>query len=273
MNNRSPEYEIVLLRHGESTWNAENRFTGWTDVPLTQRGVQEAVDAGKLLRQENFAFDLAYTSRLNRCLVSTFHVLQCMDRLWIPVEKSWLLNERHYGALQGLNKEETARKYGEEQVLRWRRSYDAEPPLLDILDDRHPRHDPRYTDVPPELLPRGESLKDTVGRVRQVWEHSVCPQLRQRRSILILAHGNSIRALVKIIGKISEETIQNVNIPTGVPLVYKLDADLNAISSRFLERPDEPGQPIMSLPASQATEMQSPGRPLGRTHERGADEE
>lgn len=253
MKNQDPGYEIVLLRHGESTFNAENRFTGWTDVPLTQRGVQEATEAGRLLRRENFAFDLVYTSRLNRCLVSTFHVLQGMDRLWVPVEKSWLLNERHYGALQGLNKDETAERYGEGQVRSWRRSYNTEPPLLDLLDDRHPRHDPRYADVPPEFLPCGESLKDTVGRVRQIWEHSVYPQLQQGRRILILAHGNSIRALVKIIGKVSDETIQGVNIPTGVPLLYQFDADINAVSGRFLGRPDEPGQPAMFLSASSAT--------------------
>jgi len=226
--------KLVLLRHGESTWNKENRFTGWTDVDLTPKGVEEAKTAGRLLKEEGFQFDLAHVSVLRRALNTLWHALDEMDALWIPMEKSWRLNERHYGALQGLNKAETAAKYGNEQVLVWRRSYDVPPPELEPSDDRWPGHDPRYASVAKEDLPVAECLADTVNRFLPLWHETIAPQVASGKNVIIVAHGNSLRALVKYLDVVSEEDIINLNIPTGVPLVYELDADLKPVSHRYL---------------------------------------
>jgi 2,3-bisphosphoglycerate-dependent phosphoglycerate mutase len=225
---------IVFLRHGESTWNLENRFTGWTDVDLSERGVQEAHEAGRLLRAEGYVFDAAHTSVLKRAIRTLWIVLEEMDLMWIPVYRSWRLNERHYGALQGLNKKETAEKYGMEQVHAWRRSYDIPPPPLNEADERHPRHDPRYLGLPKEYLPGSESLKDTLARVLPYWHEAIVPQLREGKRLLLSAHGNSLRALVKYLDNISDEEIVELNIPTGIPLVYELDGDLKAVNRYYL---------------------------------------
>lgn len=230
--------KIVLLRHGESTWNKENRFTGWTDVDLTERGLAEAKNAGVLMKEAGFAFDLAYSSVLKRAMRTLWIALDEMDRLWIPVHRSWRLNERHYGGLQGLNKAETAAKYGDAQVLEWRRSYDVPPPALELDDTRHPRFDeryaPAYSGLAAEELPRTECLKDTVARFVPFWEETIAPAVRAGRSVIVAAHGNSIRALVKYLDNISDEDIVNLNIPTGIPLVYELDDDLKPIRSYYL---------------------------------------
>jgi 2,3-bisphosphoglycerate-dependent phosphoglycerate mutase len=227
-------YKIVLLRHGESTWNKENRFTGWTDVDLTERGVEEARAAGRLLRENGFSFDLAYTSVLKRANKTLNIVLEELDALWLPVEHSWRLNERHYGALQGLNKAETAAKYGDEQVLVWRRSYDTPPPPLADDDERLEWDDPRYQSLPRARFPRTECLKDTVARFVPYWETTIVPSILAGRRILIAAHGNSLRALIKYLDGISDADIVGLNIPTAQPLVYELDADVRPLRSYYL---------------------------------------
>ncbi len=217
--------KIVLLRHGESTWNKENRFTGWTDVGLTEKGVEEAHLAGKLLREGGYEFDIVFTSVLKRAIKTLWIVLEEMDRMWLPVINSWRLNERHYGALQGLNKAETAQKFGDEQVLIWRRSYDIQPPALTKDDERYPGNDPRYKGMAEEDIPLTECLKDTVARFLPYWFDTIEPAIRSGKKVLITAHGNSLRALVKYLDDISDDEIVGLNIPTGVPLVYELDEE------------------------------------------------
>jgi 2,3-bisphosphoglycerate-dependent phosphoglycerate mutase len=228
------KYKIVLLRHGQSTWNLENRFTGWTDVGLSDQGVSEAHFAGELLRDNKYLFDIAYTSVLKRALETLWIVLQEMDLEWIPVINAWQLNERHYGALQGLNKAETAKKFGEAQVKIWRRSYDVPPPALELDDPRHPRFDPRYAGLTKEQLPATESLKITLKRVLPYWHGILAPMIKTGKRILIAAHGNSLRALVKYLDNVSDAEIPELNIPTGIPLVYELDKDLNAVKHYYL---------------------------------------
>ena len=231
-------YKVVLLRHGESIWNQENRFTGWTDVDLTDKGRVEAAEAGRLLKAEGFTFDVAFTSVLKRAIRTCWITRDELDLLWIPVEKSWRLNERHYGALQGLNKAETAAKHGEAQTKIWRRSYDIPPPALAPDDSRHPARDPRYADVPAHELPLTESLKDTVARFLPYWHGSIAPAIKAGKRVLIAAHGNSLRALVKYLDNISDEAIVELNIPTGIPLLYELDANLKPLGSRYLGDPE-----------------------------------
>ena len=227
-------HKLVLLRHGESTWNKENRFTGWTDVDLTDKGREEAEAAGQLLKKEGFSFDLAYCSVLKRALRTLWIVLDELDELWIPVEKSWRLNERHYGGLQGLNKSETAAKHGEDQVLIWRRSYDVPPPALEQSDERYPGLDPRYKDVSTSELPLTECLKDTVDRFLPYWHEVIAPQVKAGKKVVIAAHGNSLRALVKYLDNLSEEEVLKLNIPTSVPLVYELDDHLKPLKRYYL---------------------------------------
>jgi len=226
--------KLVLMRHGESAWNLENRFTGWVDVDLTEKGVTEARSAGRLLKNEGYAFDLAYTSLLTRAIRTLWLAQEELDRRWIAVVKHWRLNERHYGALQGLNKAETAAKFGEEQVMAWRRSYDVPPPALGSDDERHPSRDPRYASLLSEELPLTECLKDTVERVVPYWQMEIAPQVRAGRSVIIAAHGNSLRALIKHLDKISDSEIVGLNIPTAVPLVYELTDDLRPIRNYYL---------------------------------------
>jgi 2,3-bisphosphoglycerate-dependent phosphoglycerate mutase len=232
-------YKVVLLRHGESTWNKENRFTGWTDVDLSDTGRDEAKRAGQLLAREGFAFDVAHTSVLKRAIRTLWIVLDEMDLMWLPVYRSWRLNERHYGALQGLNKAETAAKHGQEQTAIWRRSYDVPPPPLTPDDPRHPRHDRRYAALDEAVLPLTECLKDTVERFLPYWHETIAPAIRRGERVLIAAHGNSLRALVKYLDGISDEKIVSLNIPTGIPLVYELDADLKPLRSYYLGDPEE----------------------------------
>jgi len=227
-------YKVVLLRHGESQWNLENRFTGWTDVDLTEKGIQEAISAGKVLKEKGFSFDIAYCSVLKRALRTLNIALDEMDLLWIPVEKSWRLNERHYGGLQGLNKSETAALHGEEKVLIWRRSYDVPPPALEKSDPRYPGSDPRYANVAAKDLPLTECLKDTVERFLPLWHETIAPMIKTGKKVIIAAHGNSLRALVKYLDNMSEEEILKLNIPTGLPLVYELDANLKPIKHYYL---------------------------------------
>jgi len=227
-------YKLVLIRHGESTWNLENRFTGWTDVALTPTGVEQALQAGRLLRSEGFEFDLAYTSVLKRAIWTLWHSLDEMDRTWLPVVNDWRLNERHYGALQGLNKAETAREFGDEQVLVWRRSYDTPPPALADDDPRCERGDPRYARLAPGQVPLTECLKDTVARVLPFWHECLAPAIRSGQRVVVSAHGNSMRALVKYLDGISDADIVGLNIPNGIPLVYELDAALRPIRSHYL---------------------------------------
>jgi 2,3-bisphosphoglycerate-dependent phosphoglycerate mutase len=227
-------YKLVLIRHGESTWNLENRFTGWTDVDLTPTGVEQARQAGRLLKDAGYDFDVAYTSVLKRAVWTLWHALDQMDRTWLPVVHSWRLNERHYGALQGLNKADMAKEYGDAQVLVWRRSYDTPPPALDADDPRGQRQDVRYGKLQPDQIPLTECLKDTVARVMPFWNESVAPGLKAGKRIVIAAHGNSIRALVKYLDDIGDDDIVGVNIPNGIPLVYELDADLKPIRSYYL---------------------------------------
>jgi len=229
---------LVLLRHGESTWNLENRFTGWTDVDLSPKGVQEAHEAARLLREGGYDFDRCFTSLLKRAIRTLVIVLDDMDRLWLPDHKSWRLNERHYGALQGLNKAETAAQYGEKQVLVWRRSYADPPPPLTPDDPRYPGHDRRYADLPPAELPFTESLEDTVARFLPYWHERIAPEVRAGRRVIIAAHGNSLRALVKSLDQVSEDEIVSLNIPTGIPLVYELDDDLHPIRHFYLGDPE-----------------------------------
>lgn len=226
--------KLVLLRHGESIWNKENRFTGWTDVDLTKKGIEEAHKAGKVLKKEGFVFDMAYTSVLQRAVKTLWITLEEMDQVWIPITNTWRLNERHYGALQGLNKAETAKKHGEEQVKIWRRSYDIQPPALEKSDKRYPGYDPRYKDVPKKDLPIAECLKDTVERFMPYWKEEIAPQLKKGKRIMITAHGNSLRAIVKYLDKISNKDILELNIPTGIPLIYELDKKLKPIRHYFL---------------------------------------
>ncbi|MGC2518515.1 MAG: 2,3-diphosphoglycerate-dependent phosphoglycerate mutase [Burkholderiales bacterium] len=230
-------HKIVLLRHGESVWNKENRFTGWTDVDLSERGLEEAKQAGQRLKEDGFVFDLAYTSVLKRAIRTLWIALDQMDLMWIPVHHSWRLNERHYGALQGLNKAETAAKFGEEQVLVWRRSYDVPPPALTRDDRRHPRSDPRYAGLADAELPLTECLKDTVGRFLPYWNETIAPSIRQGRRVIIAAHGNSLRALIKYLDNVGDEDIVGLNIPTGIPLVYELDGALKPVRHYYLGDP------------------------------------
>jgi 2,3-bisphosphoglycerate-dependent phosphoglycerate mutase len=230
--------KLVLLRHGESTWNVENKFTGWTDVDLSAKGVAEAHEAARLLKEDGYTFDVAHTSLLKRAIRTLDIVLDDMDLLWLPVQKDWRLNERHYGDLQGLNKAETAAKFGEEQVLVWRRSYSDPPPPLKLEDPRHPKHDRRYANLKPTDLPAAESLKDTVARFLPYWHEVIVPQIKAGKRVVIAAHGNSLRALVKYLDEISEKEIVGLNIPTGVPLVYELDEALRPISHKYLGDPE-----------------------------------
>lgn len=225
-------FKLVLLRHGESTWNQENRFTGWTDVDLSEKGRAEAKEAGRLLKSGGYTFDRAYTSLLKRAIRTLWLAQEELDLLWLPVEKDWRLNERHYGALQGLNKAETAAKYGDEQVHIWRRSFDVLPPLLETSDERYPGHDPRYHDV--KNPPRGEALKQTVERMLPLWNETIAPQVKAGQRILIAAHGNSLRALVMHLDKMTEAEIMELNIPTGIPLVYELDSNLRPMRHYYL---------------------------------------
>lgn len=227
-------HKLVLIRHGESTWNLENRFTGWTDVDLTPLGLEQAVQAGRLLRAEGYDFDLCYTSVLKRATRTLWHVLDEMDRTWLPVEHSWRLNERHYGALQGLNKADMAKQYGEEQVLVWRRSYDVPPPALEPGDPRSERGDVRYAKLEPGQVPLTECLKDTVARVLPFWNASMAPAIQSGKRVLVAAHGNSIRALMKYLDGVSDKDIVGLNIPNGIPLVYELDAQLKPLRHYYL---------------------------------------
>ena len=231
-------HKVVLLRHGESVWNKENLFTGWTDVDLSEKGVEEAKEAGRVLKSQGFAFDVAYTSLLKRAIRTLWIVLDEMDLMWIPVLRDWRLNERHYGALQGLNKAETAAKYGEEQVKVWRRSYDIQPPALAESDPRYPGHDPRYRGLTKRQLPLTECLKDTVARFLPAWHDVIAPAVRSGKSVLITAHGNSLRALVKYLDNIPDEEIVGLNIPTGMPLVYELDDALKPLKHYYLGDPE-----------------------------------
>lgn len=231
--------KIVLVRHGESIWNQENRFTGWTNVNLTEKGMQEAIEAGKLLKKERFHFSLVYTSYLKRAIKTTNLILDQMDLDWIPVQKAWRLNEKHYGALQGLNKAETALQYGEAQVLLWRRSYDTPPPALTIDDPRSPFQDKRYKDVPKKDLPLTESLKDTIHRILSYWDDTIFPSLMHHNAIAVVAHGNSLRGIIKHLKNISDEDIVSLNLPTGVPYVFEFDKDLNLVKDYFLGSQDE----------------------------------
>lgn len=231
-------YTVVLLRHGESTWNKENRFTGWVDVDLSEKGLQEARDAGRLLKDGGYTFDLAFSSLLKRAIRTLWIVQDELDLLWLPVQRSWRLNERHYGALQGLNKAETAAQHGEAQVKVWRRSYDIPPPPLALDDPQHPSTDRRYAGLAASDLPRAECLKDTVERFLPYWHASIAPAIRGGQRVVVAAHGNSLRALVKFLDGISDSAIVDLNIPTGIPLVYELDADLKPIRHFYLGDPD-----------------------------------
>src|SRR5687768_17363840 len=244
-------YKLVLVRHGQSTWNLENRFTGWTDVGLTEQGRAEALEAGKLLKEAGLVFDVAYTSVLKRAIQTLWIILQEMNLEWIPEPKAWQLNERHYGALQGLNKAEMAAEFGEEQVKIWRRSYDVPPPALDWDDERHPRFDPRYASLTPEQLPSTESLKLTLERVLPYWHSTLTPVIKAGKRVILVAHGNSIRALVKYLDDISEAEITELNIPTGLPLVYELDEELKPIKHYYLGDPEEAARKAAAV-ASQA---------------------
>jgi 2,3-bisphosphoglycerate-dependent phosphoglycerate mutase len=227
-------FKLVLIRHGESTWNQENRFTGWTDVDLNAKGLGEAKSAGQLLKKEGYTFDRSFVSVLKRALRTNWMILDELDELWIPVQLSWRLNERHYGSLQGLNKTETAAKFGEDQVHIWRRSYDVPPPALEKSDERFPGHDPRYKDVPEAELPLTECLKDTVDRVLPYWHNEISPAVKRGEKVLVTAHGNTLRALVKYFDNLSEEEVLALNIPTGIPLVYELDDNLKPIRHYYL---------------------------------------
>ena len=231
--------KLVLLRHGESTWNKENRFTGWTDVDLSDQGLSEAQKAGDVLKKEGYTFDMAYTSVLKRAIRTLWITLDKLDLMWIPVERSWRLNERHYGALQGLNKAEMAKKFGEEQVHTWRRSYDIQPPALEKNDERFPGKDPRYKNLTEKELPLTECLKDTVDRFLPYWKDTIAPSIKSGKKIIIAAHGNSLRALVKYLDKVPEDEIVGLNIPTGIPLVYELDDNLKPLKHYYLGDQEE----------------------------------
>ncbi|MFN7729069.1 MAG: 2,3-diphosphoglycerate-dependent phosphoglycerate mutase [Bdellovibrio sp.] len=227
-------HKLVLIRHGESTWNQENRFTGWQDVDLTEKGRAEARASGQTLKKLGFQFDASYTSVLKRAIRTHWLVLEEMDMLWLSVSRSWRLNERHYGGLQGLNKSETAARHGEEQVKIWRRSYDTPPPMMPKEDARHPMHDPRYRHVSPSELPSGESLKDTVARFLPLWKQELAPRIQKGERLLLVAHGNSLRALIQYLEGLTSEQIMEVNVPTGIPLLYELDGDLKVIKKEYL---------------------------------------
>ena len=246
--------KLILLRHGQSIWNVENLFTGWTDVDLSEQGRREAAQAGRELLSEALAVDVAFTSVLKRAIRTLWIALDEMDRMWIPVERSWRLNERHYGALQGLNKAQTVEQHGEAQVKIWRRSYDIPPPPVAQDDQRHPRFDPRYADVDPAQLPATESLKETLGRVLPLWHSRIAPELRTGKNVLVAAHGNSLRAMVKMLDNVSESQIVELNIPTGVPLLYELDRELQPVGSRYL------GDPAAIAAAAEAVRRQTEKR-------------
>ena len=246
--------KLILVRHGQSTWNVENLFTGWTDVDLSEQGRAEAAQAGRELLKEQLGADIAFTSVLKRAIRTLWIMLDEMDRMWLPVERSWRLNERHYGALQGLNKAQTVAQHGEAQVKIWRRSYDVPPPPLDAADPRHPRADARYAGVDAQLLPATESLKDTLARVLPFWHARIAPELRAQRNVMVVAHGNSLRAMVKMLDNVSESDITELNIPTGVPLLYDLDADLKPRGSRYL------GDPAAIAAAAEAVRRQTEKR-------------
>lgn len=242
-------YTLVIIRHGESVWNQENRFTGWKDVDLAAKGVQEAQKAGKILKEKGYKFNLAYTSRLTRAIKTLNYILDEMQLQWIPVHKEWRLNERHYGNLQGLNKTETAEKHGEDQVKIWRRSYDTPPPAMDRENPEHPVKDPRYADVDPNELPNGESLKDTVVRFLPLWNQSIRADIKKGQQILIAAHGNSLRALIMHLEGLSPAEIMEVNVPTGIALVYKLDEQFKVLSKEFLGDAEEVAKAMASVAA------------------------
>jgi len=246
--------KLILVRHGQSTWNVENLFTGWHDVDLSEQGRSEARSAGQQILAEQLTIDLAFTSVLKRAIRTLWFILDETDRMWVPVERSWRLNERHYGALQGLNKAQTVEQHGEAQVKIWRRSYDIPPPALALEDPRHPRHDPRYRNVDPALLPATESLKDTLARVLPLWQQRIAPELLAGRNVLVVAHGNSLRAMVKMLDRIPESEIVELNIPTGVPLLYELDAALQPRGSRYL------GDPQAIAAAAEAVRRQTDKR-------------
>lgn len=231
-------YKLVLIRHGESVWNQENRFTGWTDVDLSEKGINEAKQAGKLMKEEGLTFDVALTSVLKRAIRTLWFALDELDLMWIPVERAWQLNERHYGALQGLNKAETAAKYGDEQVLVWRRSYSTRPPALEKTDPRYPGLDRRYAELTEDQLPLAECLKDTVDRIMPYWENRIAPLIKSGKRVIIAAHGNSLRALIKYLDNVSDEDIVGLNIPTATPLVYELDDNLKPIKHYYLGDPE-----------------------------------
>jgi 2,3-bisphosphoglycerate-dependent phosphoglycerate mutase len=246
--------KLILVRHGQSIWNVENLFTGWYDVDLSDQGRREAAQAGRELLQEKLAIDIAFTSVLKRAIRTLWIALDEMDRMWVPVERSWRLNERHYGALQGLNKAQTVEKHGEAQVKIWRRSYDIPPPKLDADDERHPRFDARYANVDPAELPAAESLKDTLARVLPYWNSRIAPELRAGRNVLVVAHGNSLRAMVKMLDNVPEKDIVELNIPTGVPLLYELDPQLKPLGSRYL------GDPVAIAAAAESVRRQTEKR-------------
>jgi len=246
--------KLILVRHGQSTWNAENLFTGWTDVDLSAEGRVEAIQGGQQLLREHLGADIAFTSVLKRAIRTLWIMLDEMDLMWIPVERSWRLNERHYGALQGLDKAQTAAHYGEAQVKAWRRSYDVPPPPLSADDRRHPRFDPRYADVDPQQLPAAESLQDTLARVLPFWHARIAPELRTGRNVMVVAHGNSLRAMVKMLDQVSDSEITELNIPTGVPLLYELDEELRPRASRYL------GDPAAIAAAAELVRQQSEKR-------------
>jgi 2,3-bisphosphoglycerate-dependent phosphoglycerate mutase len=239
--------KLVLLRHGESVWNKENKFTGWTDVDLSPKGIEEAKEAGKALKKEGYVFDVAFTSVLKRAIRTLWITLDGMDLMWIPVYRSWRLNERHYGALQGLNKSETAKKFGDEQVLIWRRSYDIPPKALEKNDPRYPGNDPRYKGLSEKDIPLTECLKDTVARFLPYWHDTIAPSIKSGKKVLIAAHGNSLRALVKYLDNISDEEIVKLNIPTGIPLVYELKPDLTPVKHYYLGDPDKVKEAMESV--------------------------
>jgi 2,3-bisphosphoglycerate-dependent phosphoglycerate mutase len=239
--------KIVFIRHGESLWNLENRFTGWTDVDITQRGMADSHEAAKVLKHEGYTFDVAFTSFLKRAIRTLWIILDDMDLMWIDVHKSWLLNERHYGALQGLNKKETADKFGHELVHQWRRGYDVPPPALEPNDPRHPRNDPKYANIPKEMLPSTESLKITLGRVLPYWQNAIVPELKKGKKIIVSAHGNSLRAIIKYLDSVSDKDIVDYNIPMGVPLVYELDEQLKAQRHYYLGDEEKIRQTIAAV--------------------------
>ena len=251
-------YTLVLIRHGQSVWNLENRFTGWTDVDLSDQGIREAEEGARLLKEGGYAFDLCHTSYLRRAIRTLWIVLDRMDLMWLPVQTSWRLNERHYGALQGLNKAETAKQYSDEQVFQWRRSYDVPPPPLDPADERFPGHDPRYAGLAPDELPRCESLKVTIDRVMPYWHEVLAPQIRSGQRLLVVAHGNSLRGLVKYLDGMSESEVAELNIPTGVPLVYRLDDQLRSLGREYLGDPEAVARAAQAV-ANQAKTNQAKG--------------